>query len=309
MELLQNLFIIGEFSPIHGTVLVTGIVLFFTVLVFWVTLILNCLIGNAIIDNLDKKRDKYEDIIIGMKDIKDIPVLQKKDIPVFTGVLIKYKELIQDHDFVREVFKRSNILDYYHRMTKSVRWKSRVRAVRVLGEIGYSDFFYWIKPLVHDRSAFVRDEALLALSKLASHSADKYVMDHVNFNYDGNIRWIDLILQNIARKESLVFIPYLETSNLALKHKMLDTIRYMHLIEYLPRIMELFDRPDNDEETEIKCIFIMALFPAPETKKFLMDKLNSSILSSAQLRKFIAMALYKIDIKLNAPQPGSGMEV
>ena len=306
MELLQNLFIIGEFSLIHKIVLTTAIVLFFTVLIFWVTLILNCIIGNAAIDNLDKKRDRFEDTIVKITDIKDIPNISKKDIPIFTGVLIKYKELIQEQDLVRQMFTKSNVLDYYHHMTKSMSWKSRVRAVRVLGEIGYSDFFYWIKPLVHDRSVFVRDEALLALSKLASHAADKYVMDHINFNYDGNIRWIDLILQNIARKESLIFLSYLPTSNLSLKHKMLDTIRYMHLFEYLPRIMELFGQPDNDEETQIKCIFIMTLFPAAETKKFLMDKLNSSVLSSAELRNFIAMALYKIDIKLNQPQVGSG---
>jgi len=306
MDLLQNLFIIGEFSLIHKIVLTTAIVLFFAVLIFWVTLILNCVIGNAIIDNLDKKRDRFEDMIVRVNDIKDIPEIPKKDIPIFTGVIIKYKELIQDHDLVKQIFTKSNVLDYYHKMTKSISWKSRVRAVRVLGEIGYADFFVWIKPLVHDRSAFVRDEALLALSKLASSASDKYVMDHINSNYDANIRWIDLILQNIARKESLVFLPYLSTSNLALKHKMLDTIRYMHLIEYLPRVMLLSGQPGNDEETEIKCIFIMALFPAAETKKFLMDKLNSSVLSSAELRKVIAMTLYKIDIKLNQPQLGSG---
>lgn len=307
MDLLQNLYIIGEFSLLHKFVLIVAIVLFFTVVIFWSALVLNCVIGNAIIDGIDRKRDKYEDSIVKAKNINDIPDIPKKDIPIFAGVIIKYKELIRDNDFVKQVFSKSHVLWYYHRMTKALSWKSRVRAVRVLGEIGYADFFYWIKPLTYDKSVFVRDEALLALSKLHSHATAQYLMDYIDSNYEDNIRWIDLILQNLAKRESLIFVPYLDTKNIHLRHKILDTIRYMHLIEYLPRIMLLSSKKDNDEETDIKCIFILALFPADETKKFLMEKLNLSVSAGPDIRKFIALALYKIELKLNPPSFGGGI--
>ncbi len=304
MDLLQNLYIIGEFSLLHKVVLTLSVVLFFTVVIFWSALVLNCVIGNVIIDNIDRKRDKFEDIIVKAKSISDIPHIPQKDIPIFAGVIIKYKGLVAGNDFVKQVFTKTHVLRYYHRMTKALNWKARVRAVRVLGEIGYADFFYWIKPLTRDKSVFVRDEALLAISKLQSHAAAQYLMDYIESNYDSNIRWIDLILQNLAKQESLIFVPYLDTKNIYLKHKILDTIRYMHLIEYLPRIMLLFSQKDNDEETDIKCIFILALFPANETKKFLMEKLNLSANAGPDIRKFIALALYKIDLKLNPPSFG-----
>lgn len=295
MELLQNLLAISEFSPLHKFILIIASVLLVVVLVSWITLSLNCIIGNIVLARLDKKKDEYENLLLNIESADDIPVIPPRDFPVFVNVALKYKALLHDDKLIRQILIKTGVLEYYKKEARSPDRQKRMRAVRILGNIGGDDADSSIKPLINDRSVFVRDEALLALSKSDSLTEARYILGYLRSCYDGsNIRWIDLILQNIAQKYPMIFTDSLGTKNMHLKHKILDIIRYMHLDGYTSYIEDMIQGRDNDEESIIKCIFILSLYPTPRNKSLLLTKLIDPA-ATKEIRQYIALAIYKID--------------